>query len=117
MNTIASVFHVDFEASRDMLPAFNLSDKKIAEVQTAWKAGQYEHVADVTVDSETVKILFNDVLETVYFLTNHINSDWTKNPAVKMKTDGARSTSTDDVVKIEDKYFVCLSAGWAEISL
>lgn len=56
-------------------------------------------------------------MEDAFRATNHIESDWTKNPEViQMNVPQARSTSVGDVLEDEDGTFhYCAGVGWEEI--
>jgi hypothetical protein len=66
----------------------------------------YDKVADLDVGGK-------DWLEQVFKCTNHIDSDWTKNPQVK-KLYGLRqrSTSVSDVVVNGTERWYCAPIGW-----
>jgi len=59
-------------------------------------------------------------VDDVFRATNHIDSDWTKNPeVVTMVAESARSTSVGDVVeefKPDGKKWLCAMVGWKELS-
>jgi hypothetical protein len=58
--------------------------------------------------------------DEVFRVTNHIDSDWTKNPEVALlMVKQARSTSVGDVVeelRPDGKKFLCDMVGWKEIA-
>ena len=56
-------------------------------------------------------------LEDVFRITNHIESDWTKNPEViKIHGGRCRSTSVGDIVEDENGNFhYCAGCGWENI--
>jgi hypothetical protein len=50
--------------------------------------------------------------------TNHIDSDWTRNPQVKrLHVPQARSTSVGDVVELDGHCWRCEKVGWEELRL
>ena len=54
--------------------------------------------------------------EDVFRATNHIDSDWTKNPEVISVTGRCRSTSVGDVVVDEDGVALyCAGCGWEDL--
>jgi len=55
-------------------------------------------------------------LESVWAITQHVESDWTKNEAVQETfMDRCRSTSVGDVIVDEEgKRFRCAFVGWEE---
>jgi hypothetical protein len=55
----------------------------------------YEKVAEVEVKNNPD---LPAAVEEVYFLTNHVDRDWTTNPGVKAIGNRHRSTSVGDVV-------------------
>lgn len=66
-----------------------------------------DHVANVEVNS----------IDEVFRVTNHIDSEWFKNPEVTWhRSNNERSTSVGDIVVDENgKAFHCDMAGWGEI--
>lgn len=57
----------------------------------------YEMVATIETRQLDAENLM-DILERVYHDTNHIDSDWTKNPRVVKIADQVRSTSVGDII-------------------
>lgn len=59
-------------------------------------------------------------VDDVFRATNHIESDWTKNPEVVTRmVKSARSTSVGDVIeefKPDGKKFLCAMIGWKEVA-
>jgi hypothetical protein len=76
------------------------------------KMDEYELVAivDVTDNSD------RDMLEEVFYLTNHVDGDWTDGSKVEVKKEGGcRSTSVGDIVVIEGRHYLCQGMGWKQI--
>ena len=79
-----------------------------AKAPKAFAMEDYNKVADVESDN----------LGDTFRITNHIATDWTKNPEVtKLYIEkGCRSTSVGDVVEDEDgKFHFCAPCGWFDI--
>jgi len=101
LETIEKGMTMRFEIYHAKNPTFGFGEKpKFPE--------DYEKVAKVECDD----------LCDVFTLTNHIESEWTKNPEILelcgMKT-RYRSTSVGDVVVDGDKKYICESVGWSMI--
>lgn len=64
-----------------------------------------------------VGAIFTDDLERLFELTNHIDGDWTMNPACKVVGVGQqRSTSVGDVVMDKHGIFwLCARVGWQRV--
>lgn len=57
-------------------------------------------------------------LETAFRLTNHIDSDWTKNDGVQvLACEPLRSTSVGDVVELDNGFWEARSVGWQKLML
>jgi hypothetical protein len=71
-------------------------------------------------DYDRVAIVECKDVDDVFRATNHIESDWTKNPEVVTRIGNRhRSTSVGDVVaefKPDGKKFLCAPVGWKEIA-
>jgi len=69
----------------------------------------YEQVAEVECVDE----------EDVFRATNHIDSDWTKNPEVKLRRNNpCRSTSVGDVIVDENgRGLYCAPVGWEDMGV
>ena len=57
-------------------------------------------------------------IEDVFRITNHIESDWTKNPEVIKRVKApCRSTSVGDIVEDEDgNLMYCAGCGWEDVA-
>jgi hypothetical protein len=77
--------------------------KRVCDSEAKFPA-DYNLVAEV--DSTDV--------EEIFVLTNNITHSWTKNAKVKAVKEKCRSTSMEDVVEINGKYFRCGFVGWKE---
>lgn len=79
----------------------------VQEVTAAFKAGQYEKVAEVNTDD----------MEKAFELTNHIDSDWTKNADVTPLTTKNRSTSVGDVMVMNGEHYLVGMLGFVKIAV
>jgi hypothetical protein len=98
MTDVATVFQVWHDDS----PRFRATH----EDAMRWPTG-FTHVADVLTTQ----------VEAVFELTNHIDSDWTKNAEVTLLVPNrVRSTSVGDVV-VDDtgQAWLCAGMGWEKI--
>ena len=97
-NVIAKVYH-------KINTNFGLG--KQAEV---FVRGDYKFVADVTVPKN------NNALNVAYELTNSIDDFWGNNPEVfRAEAKGCRSTSVEDVIEVNGKYFLVAGFGFEEL--
>lgn len=88
---IATVYHTNQDNFYNLSASFPDDFVKVADVETS-------------------------SLGDVFRITNHIDSDWTRNPeVVKLYAEQVRSTSVGDVVVLEGKAHRCLMCGWGEI--
>jgi hypothetical protein len=55
-----------------------------------------------------------DDLEKAFELTNHIDHSWEDNPEVTL-IEKSRSTSTGDIMEKDEKLYIVLSVGFAEV--
>ena len=63
-----------------------------------------------------VAIVDSEVLEKVFELTNHIDSQWWDNDGVEVVGDNHhRSTSVGDIVVTNEGTFRCENVGWHEL--
>lgn len=68
-------------------------------------------------DYEKVAFVLADDLDEVFHDTNHIDCEWWENLSVTLVKE-SRSTSVEDLVITSDgKAFLCMPAGWKEVSI
>lgn len=73
---------------------------------------EFDLVARVELQEE---LTTDEALARAFNLTNHVDRPWWTNPGVtKVVSDDVRSTSTGDIVVIDDRAYRCESVGWYE---
>ncbi len=78
----------------------------IEQALVAMSKDEYSHVATVE----------GDDLEDAWCLTNHIESDWTKNDGVKPERGDHRSSSVGDIFVVDGKPRIVARCGFEELS-
>lgn len=91
--------------------AFRVDREALAETfseEAKWR--------DLGLSFELVAEVEGDDLERAFSATNHIDSDWSENPGVEVKTTAPRrSTSVGDLVVRDRATFVVAKFGFSEI--
>ena len=114
------VFHLKVALAGQLNPAvvdmhariaFRVDRDALAEIfseEAKWR--------DLGLSFELVAEVEGDNLERAFSATNHIDSDWSENPGVQVKTTAPRrSTSVGDLVVRDGASFVVDKFGFSEI--
>lgn len=114
-NTVR-VFHLTGETpeGRSLLSEITFSEDLVADATRYWTAGNYKHVADVSVSLTSD----DGRLDEAFQSTNTIERVWKDNTEVlpRFEGPGCRSTSVGDIVVLRNgRRFVCAPFGWAEL--
>lgn len=114
------VFHLKVARAGQLNPAvvdmhariaFRVDREAMAEIfseEAKWR--------DLGLSFELVAEVEGDDLERAFSATNHIDSDWSENPGVQVKTTASRrSTSVGDLVLRDGSTFVVDKFGFSEL--
>jgi uncharacterized SAM-binding protein YcdF (DUF218 family) len=80
----------------------------------------YQEVAEVVIDQDVVSdAQVNIILDFVYAMSQNVSQSWLKNIGVKALNDikESRSTSTGDIVVIDDVKYRCEWIGWKKLDI
>lgn len=101
-----AVHHLDWTKTSQITTIQIGSDEdRIKEVVAAWKAGLYNHVADV---AETD-------LQEAYILTQNLDHAWASNPGVVAKVQNGRSTSVGDILAVNGDLYMVAPVGFTMV--